>query len=363
MSGNFKKIKVTFSENLLSWYTENKRGLPWRKTNSPYKIWVSEVMLQQTQVDTVIPYYNRFLERFPDLAVLAQASLDDVLKQWEGLGYYARARNLHKAASEIFKEHDCKMPDNYVALLKILGIGPYTAAAVASIAFNEDVPVVDGNVYRVLARVNKISEPITSAAVKRKFAEIAAELLPAGRASDFNQAMMELGALICTSRKPKCESCPVSFCCAVKLANENPELLPTKKVSIKKPHYNIAVGIIHRKGEIFIDQRPAKGLLGGLWEFPGGKQEAGESLEECVAREIQKKIGLQIKVKTLFLNVKHAYTHFKITLYAYNCEFVSGQPDTKLNWRWVGHAELPNYAFPKSNKKIVDKITGMNNEH
>lgn len=319
--------------------------------------------MQQTQVGTVIPYYNRFLERFPDLATLGQAPLDDVLKQWEGLGYYARARNLHKAANEIVKDFFCKIPDNYLELIKIYGIGPYTAAAVASIAFGEDVPVVDGNVYRVLARVNKISEPIASTAVKKKFAEIAAELLPTGHASDFNQAMMELGALICTPRNPKCELCPVSFCCAVKLAKENPELLPTKKVSAKKPHYNIAVGIIHRKGEIFIDQRPVKGLLGGLWEFPGGKQEAGESLEDCVAREIQKKFGLQIKVKTLFLNIKHAYTHFKITLYAFDCEFVSGQPETKLNWRWVTPAELPNYAFPKSNKKIVDKITGTSDEH
>ncbi len=319
--------------------------------------------MQQTQVGTVIPYYNRFLERFPDLPALAQAPLDDVLKQWEGLGYYARARNLHKAANEVVKDYDCKIPDNYLELIKIYGIGPYTAAAVASIAFGEDVPVVDGNVYRVLARVNKISEPIASTAVKKKFAEIAAELLPTGHASDFNQAMMELGALICTPRNPKCELCPVSFCCAVKLAKENPEWLPIKKVSVERPHYNIAVGIIHRKGEIFIDQRPVKGLLGGLWEFPGGKQEAGESLENCVAREIQKKFGLQIKVKTLFLNIKHAYTHFKITLYAFDCEFVSGQPEAKLNWRWVTPAELPNYAFPKSNKKIVDKITGTSDEH
>ena len=349
-----------FSDCLIKWYNKNKRELPWRKTKEPYKIWVSEVMLQQTQVETVLPYYKRLLQTFPNLKSLANAELSQVLKLWEGMGYYARARNLLKAAQIIVKEHQEKMPGNYDELIKIPGIGPYTAAAVASIAFNEDAPVVDGNVARVLSRVLKIKDPPNKN--KSRFANAAKNLLPAGRASDFNQAMMELGALICSPQNPKCTNCPVSVFCKAYDEMADPSVLPVKTPKKETPHYDVVVGIIWDRGKIFIDQRAENGLLGGLWEFPGGKQEDGETLEECLEREIREELGIRVKVKKHFLTVKHAYTHFKITLHSYQCKFLQGTPKPKkaMDWKWVHPEDMTQYAFPKANKKVLEALLADN---
>lgn len=345
-----------FSVKLLTWYTTNKRNLPWRRTSDPYRIWVSEIMLQQTQVDTVIPYYGRFLRVFPTIRSLARAQLSQVLKLWEGLGYYARARNLHKAAQILVKEHKGIMPQTHGKLIKIPGIGPYTAAAVASIAFNESVPVVDGNVARVLSRVLRIEGP--PGRYKSKFANSARQLLPGGRAGDFNQAMMELGALICLPQNPKCSQCPVNFFCQAYQQMEDPSVLPTRIPPKQKPHYDVVVAIIWHDGKILIDQRPENGLLGGLWEFPGGKQEKGETLEECLHREIKEELGIKIKVEKPFLNVRHAYTHFKITLHSFQCKLLGGKPAPKkaIAWKWVRPDEITLFAFPKANKRVLEAL-------
>jgi len=350
------KNNSVFTESLIKWYNKNKRELPWRKTRDPYKIWVSEIMLQQTQVETVLPYYKRFLQAFPSLKALANAELSQILKMWEGMGYYARARNLLKAAQIIAKEYKGKMPSSYDELLKIPGIGPYTAAAVASIAFNENVPVVDGNVARVLSRVLRIEEPLIKN--KNKFANAAKKLLPQGQANDFNQAMMELGALICAPQSPKCVKCPVSIFCKGYQEMADPSVLPVKIPKKETPHYDVVVGIIWHKGRIFIDQRPENGLLGGLWEFPGGKQEDGETLEECLEREIREELDIRIKVKKHFLTVRHAYTHFKITLHSFQCKFLQGKPTPKkgIDWKWVYPQEMTEYAFPKANKRILEAL-------
>ncbi|NIR49978.1 A/G-specific adenine glycosylase [candidate division KSB1 bacterium] len=353
-----RKFKSAFSEKLIGWYNKNKRDLPWRKTSDPYEIWVSEVMLQQTQVDTVVPYYKKFLERFPDIKSLAEASLSDVLKVWEGLGYYARARNLKSAAEIIQKEHGGEMPDTHDRLIKIPGIGPYTAAAIASIAYNENYPVVDGNVLRLVARIMRIEAPPGKKGTKSKFVQTCRQLMPKGQASAFNQAMMELGALICTPHRPKCSRCPVSFFCQAYQTMKDPSILPLKATPKNKPHFNVAVGIIWNNGKILIDQRPEEGLLGGLWEFPGGKQEPGESLEECLEREIKEEMNIQIRVQGPFLTIPHAYSHFKITLHSFQCQHVGGIPKPKkaIDWKWVSPKDITRYAFPQANKKILDAL-------
>ncbi|RMD91572.1 MAG: A/G-specific adenine glycosylase [Calditrichaeota bacterium] len=352
------KFKSAFADKLISWYHKNKRDLPWRKTSDPYKIWVSEIMLQQTQVDQVIPYYEKFIEKYPTLRELAAAPLDEVLKVWEGMGYYSRARNLHSAAQVIVNQRQGKIPTTHDELIKIPGIGPYTAAAIASIAFNESYPVVDGNVLRVLSRVFKIEEFPRKNGIKRRFVQAARELLPEGKASDFNQAMMELGALICTPFKPKCTQCPINFFCQAYQTMEDPSKLPLRAPSKNKPHYNVVVGLIWHKGKLLIDQRPRDGLLGGLWEFPGGKQEPGETLEECLKREIEEELQIKVKVQGPFLTVKHAYSHFKITLHSFQCQYIGGDPKPKkaIAWKWVSPRELKKYAFPKANKKILDAL-------
>lgn len=315
-------------------------------------------MLQQTQVDTVIPFFDRFVAAFPDLRALAAAPLDKVLKLWEGLGYYARSRNLHKAAKAIVSEKNGRFPDTHNELLDVPGIGPYTAAAVASIAFNEDYPVVDGNVVRVLSRVLQVMESPKQKEVKAKLIETADQLLPRGQASDFNQAMMELGALICVPVKPKCELCPVSDFCQAYQTLDDPSMLPIKQVQKERPHYDIAVGVVWRDDKILISQRPANGLLGGLWEFPGGKLEPDETLTTCVRREIADEMRIRVKVGEQLMTVPHAYTHFRITLHAFKCRYISGEPTPKKApaFRWLTPVDAREYAFPKSNKVVLDAI-------
>ncbi len=349
---------AVFQKQLLSWYDEEKRPLPWRTTNSPYKIWVSEVMLQQTQVKKVLEYYERFLRLFPDIPTLAGADLDGVLKAWEGLGYYARARNLHKAAREIAEKYDGVIPETYDALTQIKGIGPYTAAAVSSIAFGEEKAVVDGNVIRVLARLFQIEDYPKQTEILRQIQEAAQALLEPSRAGDHNQAVMELGATVCSPRKPKCLLCPVSNFCRAYGNMPDPSSLPVKAVRKKTPHYDIAVGVIWDEGYVFIDKRLEEGLLGGLWEFPGGKIEAGETAQQAVKREIKEEFSLDVEVGDFLMEVKHAYTHFRITLHVYHCLYRGGEPmlNAATDWQWVKPEELSFYAFPAANKKVIAKL-------
>lgn len=341
-------------EKLVKWYDEHHRPLPWRKTNDPYAIWVSEVMLQQTQVNTVIPYYHRFLERFPNLHTLADSDLQDVLKVWEGLGYYARARNLHRAARIVVAEHRGHIPSDPRAFRHLPGVGEYIAAAVLSIAFDQPHAVVDGNVKRVLARMFKIETPVNAPRATKVFRENAKALLDTRQPGTFNQALMELGATVCTLANPACGVCPVqSFCAAHTdgITNEYPKSEPRKPV----PEYRIAVGVVHRNGQMLITQRRPKGLLGGLWEFPGGKLKDGESAEQACLREISEEVGLTVDIARYLTRIRHAYTHLRVVLDVFECTHVSGE--VKLNgpvdFRWVTLDELEAYPFPKANTKFI----------
>jgi len=344
----------SLAQCLLKWYQHNRRELPWRNTRDPYRITVAEFMLHQTQVRTVLPYYHRFVERFPNWASLAGASLDDVLKAWEGLGYYARARNLHALARLVCSQHDGQLPHSREALLTLPGIGPYTAGALLSICFGADQAAIDGNVRRVLCRVFQITEDPKTAVGRRRLRETAAALLPLGRAGTFNQALMDLGATVCTPRRPACSECPLNDQCGARQLGIQ-ESLPVRRTRKPLPHHDIAAGVIWRDGRVLIARRPLRGLLGGLWEFPGGKRESGESLKECLAREVREELGIDIHVGELLVTVRHAYTHFRITLHAYHCRYVGGEPQTIgcTAWKWVALQGLSEHAFPAANHSII----------
>jgi A/G-specific adenine glycosylase len=347
-----------FATRLLAWYAKHKRDLPWRRdAHDPYRVWISEIMLQQTQVATVIPYYARFLAYFPNIQSLANAKLDAVLKAWEGAGYYARARNLHRAAKEIAVRFGGKLPDTVDELLALPGIGRYTAGAIASIAFKRDAPIVDGNVVRVLCRCFNVKSNPKNSTTQKQLWNLAETLLPHGRAADFNQGLMELGATICAPRNPQCAICPLNRICAARRLGLQSKL-PAKSQKKKLPHHEIGVGVIWKRGKILIAKRFDRDLLGGLWEFPGGHCENNESLQTCVRREAKEELGIRVKVEKEFAVVDHAYSHFSITMHAFHCRWLSGRPRAIgcAATRWVKPDELEQYAFPRANRKIIAQL-------
>jgi A/G-specific adenine glycosylase len=346
-------MKQEFSALLIQWYEQNARNLPWRGHSDPYAIWVSEIMLQQTRVDTVIPYFLKWMRLFPSIDVLATASEDSVLKAWEGLGYYSRARSLHKAAHLLVLQHDGHLPNDFNLLKSLPGIGPYTAAAIASIAFGLNHAVVDGNVKRVLARLLPYTQAVNMPSAEKELRQIAQDLLPADRPGDYNQAMMELGALICLPRNPRCADCPVSSLCAALMENRQAEL-PVMKEKSPIPHITVTAGIIHEDGKVLIARRPASGLLGGMWEFPGGKVEVGETHHQALVRELEEELAIITTPGELFGKYDHAYTHFKVTLYAYHTRITSGEIRLlqASETRWVSVEELDAYAMGKIDRMI-----------
>lgn len=348
-------------KRLLTWYHANKRDMPWRQTKDPYCILLSEFMLQQTQVDTVIPYYHRFLKAFPTVHDLADAPQDKILKIWEGLGYYARARNLHKAAQVISTEFAGQVPNTYDTLKALPGFGPYTTAAVLSIAYNKDHAVLDGNVIRVLTRLFNIREDVTQNTVKKRLWEIAESLLVKGQAGDYNQAMMELGATLCTPKSPNCTQCPLAKMCTAYQANEH-ESLPIKAKKKPRPHHILAAGIVWHQNKVLITQRPQNGLLGGLWEFPAGTQQPKETLQETCQRGLQEAVGIHVQIQDRFRTVKHAFTHFGITIHAFQCQYVSGNPKARScdQWTWASLDELSSYAFSRTSRKLADILQKSN---
>lgn len=345
-----------FRRALLDWYDENQRDLPWRRASDPYAVWVSEIMLQQTRVDQVRPYYDRFMERFPTVAHLGKAPLEDVLKAWEGMGYYARARNLHRAARRVVDEHGGRIPDDSAQISDLPGIGPYTAAAILSIAFGRDCPVVDGNVVRVLSRLfHLIDDPATSAARKR-LDSLAGRLLARGRAGEFNQAMMELGATICTPRQPRCGECPVNPYCKARKTLPDPSVLPRKRPRKQRPHHHVAAGIVSRNDEVLIVRRPTEGLLGGLWEFPGGIVGKGVEGKTFLAEEIKNTLGIGIRVDSAVATLRHAFTHFEMTLQGYCCSHLEGVARHRdgNECRWVRFEDLGRFAFPRAYRRLIE---------
>ncbi len=340
---------------LLDWFAENAQDLPWRRTKDPYAIWVSEIMLQQTQVQTVVPYYERFLNRFPTVAHLACARLDTVIKLWEGLGYYSRARNLHEAAKKIVTQFGGRLPAAREQLLTLPGIGRYTAGAIASIAFGRREPLVDGNVTRVLCRVFRIQGNPKEVTIQKRIWALAETLVPDGQAGQFNQALMELGREVCRPRNPDCENCPLNRLCEARQHGEQ-NSLPVRTRKKPLPFYTVAVGVIYRSGRILIDKRKSEGLLGGLWEFPGGKKQRGESLEAALRREVREELGITVRVGRLLAVVDHAYSHFRVRIHAFECTYVSGTPRciACAACKWVRPGDLGRYAFPAANKKIIE---------
>jgi len=341
--------------DLLAWYDEHAALLPWRENQDPYRIWLSEVMLQQTQVEAVKPYFARFLAAYPTVEALAAAPLSDVLKLWEGLGYYSRARYLHQTAKVIVHDYEGRFPRTADGLQKLPGIGRYTAGAIASIAFGEAAPVLDGNVIRVFARLIDLTDDVTQPPVKDRLWKLAEEWLPTQRPGDYNQALMELGRTICKPRNPLCNVCPIQTHCLAFGRGTQSER-PVKKAKAATPHYDVAAGIIWNDGgQLLIAQRPLDGLLGGLWEFPGGKCEPGETLPECLKRELREEMAIEVEVGDLFTLVQHGFTHFKITLHAFTCRYLSGEPQSigVRDWAWVMPDELERYSFGKADREVI----------
>lgn len=349
-----------FTENLLAWYKEHKREMPWRGEKDPYKIWISEIMLQQTRVDQAWPYFERFMKTFPTVFDLAKADQQKVLKAWEGLGYYSRARNLHAASKMIVEDYNGKLPETYDEIIKLKGIGPYTAAAITSIAFGLPNAVVDGNVIRVITRYFGIEDDVRKSGTVKEVQSLVNELISHKKPADFNQGMMELGATVCSPNNPDCLNCPIQTgCIATKIAKT--DSIPYKSKAKKKPHKVIGVGIIEREdGKLLIALRPEHVMLGGLWEFPGGKQEKGETIQQTVERELREELGVKVHAYKEFMSLKHTYSHFSITMHAWFCTLISGTPQAKSSQkiRWVDKSELEEYPFPKANKVLTEKLIG-----
>jgi len=354
---------IEFSEQILKWYSRQGRKLPWRGSLNPYAVWVSEIMLQQTRVEAVIPYFEQWMERFPSIADLAAASEQEVLSAWEGLGYYSRARNLHKAARIVMEKYGGELPSDLCALRSLPGIGRYTVGAIASMAFGQDVATLDANIRRVFARVFDVALEADSAAGEDSLWKLAETHLPKGQACDYNQALMDLGATICLSKRPRCLLCPLSgLCLAYQLGIQ--EQRPVLKPKAEVPHYTVSAAVIRREGEVLLARRPSKGLLGGMWEFPGGKTEQNETLEDCLVREIREELDASIQVGEAFGVYQHAYTHFRITLHAFFCQLIEGEPKPieADELAWVSPSELQQYPMGKVDRQIARKLVLCENE-
>jgi A/G-specific adenine glycosylase len=339
------------SSLLLSWYEKNKRSLPWREHPDPYAVWVSEIMLQQTRVETVIPYFERCMARFPSIASLAAASEQDVLNLWEGLGYYSRARNLHKAAVLICRDFDGRLPANLDDLRKLPGIGRYTAGAIASIAFGLDEPALDGNIRRVYARLFDVAEPADSPVGQKTLWDLAHQHLPPGRAADYNQALMDLGSAICLPRNPRCLICPLSSICAARAVGTQ-DLRPVLKPRKETPHVVHAAAVIVSRGRVLLVRRPSAGLLGGMWEFPNAQVHADPA--GSIAGAISSSYGLEILPGSPLLVIDHAYTHFKVTTHAFRCELLSPIPPGGL--KWIAIKKLEDFPMGRIDRQIARKL-------
>jgi A/G-specific adenine glycosylase len=310
-------------------------------------------MLQQTTVAAVVPYYERLIKVFPDVRSLARAPLRRVLREWQGLGYYQRARNMHLAAKAIVRDHGGGIPADEAALRRLPGFGPYTTAAVLSLAFDRPLPVLDANVRRVLMRILGITGP-ADAAVDRRLRPFLESVFPAAAPGDFNQALMELGALVCRSRSPQCLVCPISrFCRAARRGTQ--EIIPTPK-KLRTEKIEVAVAVIERGGCFLIQERPAGGLLAGLWEFPGGKVEPGETVTAALRREVREELGVGIAGVRKLAVVRHAYTRFEATLHAYVCRLAGPEPSPDQRRRWVTLKELRRYPLPSGSVRIVGAL-------
>ena len=340
------------ASDLTHWYVKNKRDLPWRRTRDPYKIWISEIMLQQTTVSTVIAYYERWIKTFPTVHDLAKAPLQTVLKQWQGLGYYNRVKNLYKTAHILINEHKGILPKDPKVIRSLPGFGPYTTGSVLSIAYDIPLTIIDANVRRVVMRLLALPG-VADTKQDLKVNEFLLKVLPIRGAGDFNQALMELGALICRAKEPVCISCPLAkYCQAYKEGKQ--ELIPqTKKKPIKDVQAVIA--IIKKGNNYFIQKRPSKGLLADLWEFPGGKVRPRESKKKALDRELNEELGIKLKSSKYLFDVKHFYTQFRVNLSVFACS-LENEPKADAVHRWVSFKNFSKYPMPSGSAKIIEKI-------
>ena len=338
---------------LLAWYAVHRRDLPWRaspgEVPDPYRVWLSEVMLQQTRVETVRPYYARWLERFPTLESLAGAPQDEVLKMWEGLGYYSRARNFHRAVRQVAEAHGGRVPDDPDAFRALPGVGRYTAGAVMSIAFGRPEPLVDGNVRRVFARWLNDPDPSATALWR-----MAADLVPGDAPGELNQAVMELGATVCTPRGPRCDACPVSsFCCAFAAGTQ--EQRPARKKAKPLPHEDTAVAVVENEGKVLLVRRPQNARLGGMWAFPFTVRHDGESVDAAAERAAGEGLGIAVRAGEAIGTVEHVFTHVRASYHAVRCVHLSGAPSPLQYdaFAWATPAEVAAYALPVAQKRIA----------
>ena len=348
---------------LLTWYRTNKRTLPWRDAahKDPYAVWVSEIMLQQTRVETVIPYFEKWMKSFPTIAALAAASEQEVLNAWEGLGYYSRARNLHRAARIVAEQYGGELPRDLRELAELPGIGRYTLGAIASIAFDMPVPALDGNIKRVYARVFDIVEPVDTPKGEAILWDLAEKHLPKNEAGDYNQALMDLGATICIPKNPRCLICPLMKVCLARqrgTQNERPVKTPKKSV----PHHVHAAGVFVKRGRVLLAKRPSKGLLGGMWEFPNGRV-AGDPLEG-LAQALKTGYGLRLGTSRRIVReteplgvVRHGYSHFSVTVHVYRSE-LADEPGNE-HMKWIPLRELDEYPMGRIDRQIANLLKDM----
>ena len=358
---------VALRSSLLVWWAVRGRdGIPWKSLANgerpephqdldPYGIWIAEVMLQQTQLAVVLPYWQRWMRAFPTVEALAAASLEQVRLKWQGLGYYSRARRVHEAAQRLVSG---PFPRDLDGWMDLPGVGRTTAGSILSSAFNTPSPILDGNVKRVLARLQ--AHPRPPARDQTLFWQWSETLLDPLRPRDFNQALMDLGATVCTPRNPDCLACPWRSCCAAYAAGD-PSRWPMTDASKPLPFQVIGVGVVlNAAGDVLIDQRLEEGLLGGMWEFPGGKQEPGESIEVCIERELREELDIAVTVGEQLISVDHAYSHKKLRFVVHLCTWVSGdpQPLASQQVRWVRPDALKDYPFPAANARIIEALLG-----
>ena len=345
-----------FQQTLVNWFEQNMRQLPWREDRDPYKVWVSEIMLQQTQVDTVMPYFENFIQQFPTLDHLAAADEEEVLKAWEGLGYYSRARHLHQAVREVKEKYGGRVPDQPRRLRSLPGIGPYTAGAILSIAYGKKEPAVDGNVMRVMSRIFEIEDDISRSKTRALFDQLIRQLIPEGDASYFNQGLMELGALVCTPGTPQCLTCPVREYCRAQASGKQ-EALPVKQKKKKPRLLRMAAGVLLNENTVLIRRRPDHGLLAKLYEFPNVEWSAGEP-QEAISTHIFETYGIKCAATAKYNQVQHTFTHLVWDITVFEMRFMESWAESELpeNHVWADLDDLSTYPFPVSHQKIIEQL-------